>query len=317
MLQSFATIYIINNIVLLTFWLVGLQKIIALKNLEFNWDTQHVNQLRKAAFGCLGIMGFAQSKVESKSKEAMHEGAKSSPNEVAYKPESAQTKNKIEGHIMLSYNWSTKEIIKKLKVELQKNGLKTWIDDEDIQPGSLNDSLSAAVEQSAAVLVCYSDGYKRSPNCRSEAEYAQVTKKPMLFIRTEKKYKPDGWLGLLLGNTLYYDITDEATFDTVAGKIIAAIKSMISKGPDRSADYGKQGAVGGTTKREERATKVEGNPKKLAATSGAVEKKAESEWQKWTVEQVQRWITQKDLTFLKESYELNLSRLFFIFTFKF
>ena len=62
------------------------------------------------------------------------------------------------GHVMLSYNWSTKALVQKLKAKLSEGGLLTWIDDENMGTGSVNQSMADAVEQSAAVLVCYSSG---------------------------------------------------------------------------------------------------------------------------------------------------------------
>ena len=59
--------------------------------------------------------------------------------------------------------------------------------------------MAEAVENSAAVLLCMSAKYKDSPNCRTEAEYAFKLKKPLIPIRVEPNYEPDGWLGEILG----------------------------------------------------------------------------------------------------------------------
>jgi hypothetical protein len=49
--------------------------------------------------------------------------------------------------------------------------------------------------------------YKQSPNCQSEAEYAYRLRKPYVPILLQSKYKPDGWLGMLLGTKFYIDFT--------------------------------------------------------------------------------------------------------------
>ncbi len=53
--------------------------------------------------------------------------------------------------------------------------------------------VAEAIEQSAVVLVCFSQRYKDSPNCRLEAEYCQTRKKRIIPILVQTQYNPDGW----------------------------------------------------------------------------------------------------------------------------
>ena len=55
------------------------------------------------------------------------------------------------------------------------------------------------------ILMCMSETYKRSANCKSEAEYAFNRKKHIVPIKMKKDYTPDGWLGFILGTRLYID----------------------------------------------------------------------------------------------------------------
>jgi TIR domain len=50
-----------------------------------------------------------------------------------------------------------------------------------------------AVEQADVVLICYTKKYKESAACRTEAEYAFTLKKPIVPLKMEKDYVPDGW----------------------------------------------------------------------------------------------------------------------------
>lgn len=50
-----------------------------------------------------------------------------------------------------------------------------------------------------------SETYKRSANCKSEAEYAFNRKKHIVPIKMKKDYVPDGWLGFILGTRMYID----------------------------------------------------------------------------------------------------------------
>mgnify|MGYP002788153319 CR=1 FL=1 len=49
--------------------------------------------------------------------------------------------------------------------------------------------MSTAIENSECVLVCMSQKYKDSPNCRLEAEYIFQTKKPFIPLIMEENYK--------------------------------------------------------------------------------------------------------------------------------
>ena len=40
-----------------------------------------------------------------------------------------------------------------------------------------------------------------------EGEYAFKLRKPIVPLRVEVKYLPDGWLGALVGNSLFFDIS--------------------------------------------------------------------------------------------------------------
>ena len=55
------------------------------------------------------------------------------------------------------------------------------------------------------ILMCMSETYKRSANCKSEAEYAFNRKKHIVPIKMKKDYTPDGWLGFILGTRMYID----------------------------------------------------------------------------------------------------------------
>lgn len=109
-------------------------------------------------------------------------------------------------HIMFSYNHDSKELVHQICRALQTAGHRTWIDVDDMH-GSTLECMAHAVEQSKVILICMTEKYKRSPNCQSEAEYARRLDKPFVPILLQAKYKPDGWLGLLLGTRFYVDFT--------------------------------------------------------------------------------------------------------------
>jgi len=66
-------------------------------------------------------------------------------------------------------------------------------------------AMATAVENAEFVLMCMSNSYKRSVYCQAEAEYAFHCKRYLLPIIVRQGYRPDGWLGLLLGSRIYID----------------------------------------------------------------------------------------------------------------
>lgn len=81
------------------------------------------------------------------------------------------------------------------------------------------DAMASGVENAIVFVLCYSEKYFQSPNCRSgvvnncihisrftctEAKYARTLNKTILPVRTEK-YVPSSWLGIIVGANLYHD----------------------------------------------------------------------------------------------------------------
>ena len=104
---------------------------------------------------------------------------------------------------MLSYNWDHQDVIKRINKALQTRGYMTWIDVEKMQ-GSTIETMAEAVEQAACVVYGISQAYKESANCRLEAQYAHQREKHMVPLMLEEGYRADGWLGMLLGVSLWY-----------------------------------------------------------------------------------------------------------------
>lgn len=95
-------------------------------------------------------------------------------------------------HIMISYNQESRDLCEKIKNELEKIGYKIWIDLKSANKLSL-DSIAEAIENSSCVLICMTEKYKQSSDCRAEAEYAFQLNKPIIPLIMQKDYKPDGW----------------------------------------------------------------------------------------------------------------------------
>lgn len=109
---------------------------------------------------------------------------------------------------MISYQWDSQSVMLKVKDRLKDAGYKVWMDVEHMT-GSTLEAMALAVEKAAVVLIAMSQKYKDSPSCRSEAEYTYKLRKSFIPLRLQHRYVPDGWLGMLIGTRLYFDISSE------------------------------------------------------------------------------------------------------------
>jgi hypothetical protein len=89
---------------------------------------------------------------------------------------------------------------------LKAKGHQVWIDVEQIYGSSL-ESMASAVENASVFLMCVSEKYYLSPNCRLEAEYAVRLQKPIVPLIMQPDYMPLGWLGIIIGGKIYYNFS--------------------------------------------------------------------------------------------------------------
>ncbi|XP_071942420.1 uncharacterized protein [Antedon mediterranea] len=123
----------------------------------------------------------------------------------------SKTNQKHEKHIMISYQWDIQNLVVKIKDALKECGYKIWIDLECME-GSTLQAMASAVENASTVIICITEKYKYSHNCRTEAEYAFQQNKKIVPLMMQPQYKPDGWLGMILGTKLYVDFRGQYDF---------------------------------------------------------------------------------------------------------
>jgi len=145
------------------------------------------------------------------------------PHQEDQKPQ--HTEEGQKGHIMISYNWGVQPLVLKLAKALKSAGFKVWLDVEQMH-GSTLERMAEALENSSLVLICVSEKYKDSPNCRLEGEYCASLRKPFIPLMMQSKYKPNGWLGILLGSRLYHRFADEADWDSKITGLINEIQQL-------------------------------------------------------------------------------------------
>ncbi|CAH8542932.1 unnamed protein product [Heterobilharzia americana] len=128
--------------------------------------------------------------------------------------ESSIGSNDSMEHILVSYSHREKDVAKRLVELLQEKGYKVWVDYKDmLYETDIMEGMAKAVENSFVVCILYSQSYKESLNTKCEAQYAYHEKKPLIFLRVERGYVPNGWLGFMMGTRLYIDISGKYPFE--------------------------------------------------------------------------------------------------------
>jgi len=148
-------------------------------------------------------------------------------------------------HVMASYNWDHQDAIMRVVKSLQGRGYLVWVDTEQMK-GATVDTMALAVEGSAVVLIGVSRSYKESSNCRMEAQYALQKKKALVPLMMVEGYEADGWLGLLLGTSLWYGFYGAALSSDrgFEDRMDALCRELGSRGrADAGADAGGASAI--------------------------------------------------------------------------
>eukprot|EP00057_Strongylocentrotus_purpuratus_P012557 XP_011667031.1 PREDICTED: uncharacterized protein LOC105439571 [Strongylocentrotus purpuratus] len=111
----------------------------------------------------------------------------------------------LTNYVILSYQWDVQKEILAVNELLKANGFEVWIDVEQMG-GSTLEAMARAVENAAVVVLCFSEKYKDSPACRTEAEYTYKLRKPVVPLKMQNGYDPNGWLGAMLGTKFYIEM---------------------------------------------------------------------------------------------------------------
>ncbi|XP_072048271.1 uncharacterized protein [Amphiura filiformis] len=225
---------------------------------------------------CPLLCCFAEKKdVPHDTAESKKEEEKDSSGKTDIQHDTAESKKEEEkdssgktGHVMISYSWGAEEDhypcqqrMIKLRDELIAGGYRVWMDLDEMA-GNMDDRMSEAVEKAYAILICVSEKYQKSANCKKEAQYAFFLKRPIIILKYDD-HTPDGWLGLQINSLLYYDVQTEEAMMTNLPKI----KEQLNKGksPTRQTDHDPENNEGKSPRQTDHDPEInEGLTEKIA-----------------------------------------------------
>ena len=127
--------------------------------------------------------------------------------------------------VLISYNWTQKDKAKTISNYLRSKNVLVWIDME-LMEEKASEKVAEAIEESSVILVFLSSKYQDSQVCKREIEYAVKEQKDIIWILAEENYKPNGWLGMLIGNKSSYNPWKNELFNE---QLFLPIISQITK----------------------------------------------------------------------------------------
>jgi hypothetical protein len=148
-------------------------------------------------------------------------------------------------NVMISYNWGDQKIIiqvqsinsilytvptnQKIIIQLYRtlveSGFDVWLDIYEME-GDILEAMAEAVDAADVVLVAMCEKYKHSANCRAEAEYSLARRKKIIPLMMQENYEPRGWLGMVLGQKLYYKMHDEEAMQGSVTSLVGTLRKQ-------------------------------------------------------------------------------------------
>ncbi|XP_069131210.1 uncharacterized protein [Argopecten irradians] len=223
--------------------------------------------------------------------------------------------------IMLSYNWAHQKMVLKVYDKLTTRGFRVWIDVYNMK-GDIYDAMSQAINESKVVIICVSEQYGESKNCRTEAVLAQKKNKIIIPFMMQRRPNLPGWLDMILGEDLFYKfydfgLDDQTTFEKRMEDVIKAISHHIKLGPpiasalpavppvDRKADK----SVTTTSKPTTEQDATTKQPKETKSKQG---NKNVSPLTLWTEDDKDKWLDDNRLTIYAGMNQITCEQLQFL-----
>lgn len=132
-----------------------------------------------------------------------------------------------KSHVLLSYENASQPTVLKIKDRLEKEGIRTMLREK-------NKDGSTLVEDTSVVLICLSAKYKESASCKSEAEHSNKILKPIIPLKLQAGFIPDGWLKILIGSKLVHDFSNVDKLDKSLTNLINDLKRCGVNGANKN-----------------------------------------------------------------------------------
>ncbi|KAL3307405.1 hypothetical protein Ciccas_014082 [Cichlidogyrus casuarinus] len=138
--------------------------------------------------------------------------------------------------VMVSYSHKDSCLARRIVEDLRYRGLNIWYDRDCLKEKTdMLDTMAEVVEQCSVMITLFSQSYKDSASTRMESQYASNLHKPVIFVRAQEKYRPDGWLGLLLGADIYIDLSGKYPYENKIDELYHRVMASLGKSPQTNS----------------------------------------------------------------------------------
>jgi len=156
--------------------------------------------------------------------------------------------------------------------------------------------MAHAIENSICILMCVTEKYKESNFCRLEAEYLVQKNKPFIPMLMEKGYRPDGWLGIILGSKIFVDFT-KLDFTLAMKELNRNLDLILNNTTQQNAS--KPPPLTKPTTNQQDASQPNISDQQLSGVIGSLTQNTsvnkEKDEVKWSESQVEAWLTEKNI----------------------
>ena len=154
-----------------------------------------------------------------------------------------------KAHVMLSYQWKSQALVKKVANMLKDRNISIWFDIAGDMQGNINAAMANGVENAAVVLSFATDAYSKSTNCQKELGYANQLGKEVIpvVLEPEKGFKQT-WLGTIISKLNKVNLEDENQLNKKFDDLVARIKRILEE--ESKTDSAKSNEPEVTTKFE-------------------------------------------------------------------
>ncbi|XP_041369843.1 uncharacterized protein LOC121383801 isoform X2 [Gigantopelta aegis] len=187
--------------------------------LSFSKENRIIILANHEVMELLMSLGRSDNKMIAKAASSAYWVLQAEERERQLAEEGIKLEKKPTGHIMISYAWSDLNKVIQIKEQLYKSNYDVWLNIDNVL-GTTLQAVIEAIDKSSVFLMCMSNNYKQSQNCRTEAEYAFSIKKDIVAVVMERGYHAEGWLQTIKGDHLFFDLSGKYPFETKMRQLI-------------------------------------------------------------------------------------------------
>eukprot|EP00163_Fabomonas_tropica_P008370 TRINITY_DN17_c0_g3_i4.p1 TRINITY_DN17_c0_g3~~TRINITY_DN17_c0_g3_i4.p1 ORF type:complete len:456 (+),score=142.44 TRINITY_DN17_c0_g3_i4:872-2239(+) len=135
-----------------------------------------------------------------------------------------------EPHVMLSYQWGSQELVKKVAGVLKDKNLPIWFDIDGDMTGNINKAMASGVENAVVLVAFTSEAYGKSANCQKELTYAAQLSKNIIPVTVDGALDQDSapWMSKIASACDRVNLQDQEQFDAAMDDLVKRVEMVLA-----------------------------------------------------------------------------------------